>query len=70
MSKSENIKNELLNCLYKCEDDLFMTFNSSEFNISRVLDEINKELKVTLVKRMRTRMEPVMFVTPTMTMTE
>lgn len=40
MSKSE--KNELLNCLYKCEDDLFMTFNSSEFNISRVLDEINK----------------------------
>ena len=40
MSKSE--KNELLNCLYKCEDDLFMTFNSSEFNISKVLDEINK----------------------------
>ena len=38
--KSE--KNELLNCLYKCEDDLFMTFNSSEFNISKVLDEINK----------------------------
>ena len=42
MNKSENIKNELLNCLYKCEDDLFMTFNSSEFNISKVLDEINK----------------------------
>ena len=40
MSKSE--KNELLNCLYKCEDDLFMTFNSSKFNISKVLDEINK----------------------------
>lgn len=40
MNKSE--KNELLNCLYKCEDDLFMTFNSSKFNISKVLEEINK----------------------------
>ena len=40
MNKSE--KNELLNCLYDCEDKLFMTFNSSEFNISRVLDELNK----------------------------
>ena len=38
MNKSE--KNELLNCLYKCEDDLYMTFNSSEFNISKVLEEI------------------------------
>ena len=40
MNKSE--KNELLNCLYKCEDDLFMTFNNTYHNISKILDEINK----------------------------
>ena len=40
MSKSE--KNELLNCLYKCEDDLFLTFYSSGYSISKVLEEINK----------------------------
>ena len=44
MNKSE--KKELLNCLYKCEDDLFMTFNSSEFNISNVLEEINKVISL------------------------
>ena len=46
MNKSE--KKELLNCLYKCEDDLYMAFNSSEFNISKVLEEINKI--VSLIK--------------------
>jgi hypothetical protein len=40
MSKSEKI--ELLNCLYKCEDDLFLTFYSSGYSISKVLEEINK----------------------------
>ena len=39
---NESEKKELLNCLYDCEDKLFMTFNSSEFNISKVLEELNK----------------------------
>ncbi len=44
MNKSE--KKELLNCLYKCEDDLFLTFYSSGFNISKVLEEINKVISL------------------------